>query len=91
MASWDVSGNRKEKCILGPKADCDRCGCAVPFFLHSFDEMDPETMRKMFGPSAGKYVKYLRPLRYFRANRPTRPAEPPPTFHQISTLKSVDN
>ena len=54
MASWDVSGNRKEKCILGPKADCDRCGCAVPFWLHSFDTLDPETMQKMFGPEIGR-------------------------------------
>lgn len=65
MASWDVSGNRKEKCILGPKADCDRCGCAVPFWLRSFEDMDPETMGKMFGP-AGRHVKYLTPVKYLR-------------------------
>jgi MoaA/NifB/PqqE/SkfB family radical SAM enzyme len=87
MVSWDVSGARKEKCILGPKADCDRCGCAVPFFLHSFDEMDSETMGKMFGPVAGKYVAYIRPLRYFRP-RKRAASHPPVTLHQIS--KSVD-
>ena len=91
MASWDVSGNRKEKCILGPKADCDRCGCAVPFWLHSFEDMNPETMGKMFGPAAGKYVKYIRPLRYLR-RKTARPAEPPPSvLHQISTGKPLDN
>ena len=83
MAACDVIGNRKEKCILGPKADCDRCGCAVPFFLHSFDEMDAETMGKMFGATAGKYVKYVRPLRHLRRIVASSP-ETPPVLHQIS-------
>lgn len=30
----DPNGNRKEKCMMGPTADCDRCGCIVPFHLH---------------------------------------------------------
>ena len=25
----------KEKCMMGPKADCDRCGCVVPFYMAS--------------------------------------------------------
>ena len=28
-------GTQKEKCMMGPKADCDRCGCVVPFYLAS--------------------------------------------------------
>lgn len=32
--SLDTRGRVKEKCMLGPKADCDRCGCVVPFYLH---------------------------------------------------------
>jgi len=63
MASWGVSGERKEKCILGPKADCDRCGCGVPFWLQSVEDLDPETIGRMFGPSAGKYAGYMGPLR----------------------------
>ncbi|HEX5701671.1 MAG TPA: radical SAM protein [Pyrinomonadaceae bacterium] len=91
MASWDVSGNRKEKCILGPKADCDRCGCAVPFWLHSFEDMNPETMGKMFGPAAGKYVKFIRPLKYLR-RKTSRPTAPPPSvLHQISAAEPHDN
>src|SRR5262249_51882691 len=31
-------GEVKEKCVLGPKADCDRCGCVVPYFLHYREE-----------------------------------------------------
>jgi len=91
MASWDVSGNRKQKCILGPKADCDRCGCAVPFFLHSFDEMDPETMGKMFGSMASKYVKYVRPLRHLRSRKRVRVNDPALPLHQISKSKSLEN
>lgn len=90
MASWDVSGNRKEKCILGPKADCDRCGCAVPFWLHSFEDMNPETMGKMFGPAASNYVKFVRPLKYLRP-KISRPTEPPPVLHQISAGKPLDS
>jgi hypothetical protein len=24
--------------MLGPKADCDRCGCVVPFYLRSLTD-----------------------------------------------------
>lgn len=29
----DTTGRRKAKCMMGDKADCDRCGCMVPFYL----------------------------------------------------------
>lgn len=32
--SMTTTGSVKEKCMLGPKADCDRCGCVVPYYLH---------------------------------------------------------
>ncbi len=32
--SLTTTGETKEKCMLGKKADCDRCGCVVPFWLH---------------------------------------------------------
>lgn len=31
-------GVMKEPCMLGPKADCDRCGCVVPFYLKSLTD-----------------------------------------------------
>lgn len=34
-SAFDPTGIRKEKCMLGNKADCDRCGCVVPFYMHS--------------------------------------------------------
>jgi MoaA/NifB/PqqE/SkfB family radical SAM enzyme len=33
--AFGPSGEPKEKCMMGPKADCDRCGCVVPFYLAS--------------------------------------------------------
>jgi hypothetical protein len=53
--------------------------------------MDDETMGKMFGPTAGKYVKYIRPLKKLRSRKPARVPEEPPVLHQISTTKSLDN
>ena len=32
------SGIMKQPCMLGPKADCDRCGCVVPFYLKSLTD-----------------------------------------------------
>jgi hypothetical protein len=31
-------GITKEPCMLGAKADCDRCGCVVPFYLKSLTD-----------------------------------------------------
>jgi MoaA/NifB/PqqE/SkfB family radical SAM enzyme len=28
-------GRRKRPCMLGPKADCDRCGCIIPFITRA--------------------------------------------------------
>jgi sulfatase maturation enzyme AslB (radical SAM superfamily) len=33
--AFGPDGRRKEKCMMGPDADCDRCGCVVPFYLAS--------------------------------------------------------
>lgn len=33
--SFDPTGVRKKKCMLGDKADCNRCGCVVPFYMYS--------------------------------------------------------
>lgn len=31
-------GVQKEKCMMGPKAECDQCGCVVPFYLASLTD-----------------------------------------------------
>lgn len=49
--AFDPLGKYKEKCMLGPKADCDRCGCVVPFYMHSLTHKPTvikNTMRKLF-------------------------------------------
>jgi len=34
----DASGRSKGKCVMGEKADCDRCGCVVPYYLRSLTD-----------------------------------------------------
>jgi MoaA/NifB/PqqE/SkfB family radical SAM enzyme len=31
--AFDPMGNKKAQCMMGPDADCERCGCVVPFYL----------------------------------------------------------
>ena len=31
--AFDPLGNKKAQCMMGADADCDRCGCIVPFYL----------------------------------------------------------
>lgn len=33
--AFGPDGVQKDKCMMGPKADCDRCGCVVPFYMAS--------------------------------------------------------
>lgn len=33
-----ADGILKEKCMMGPEADCDRCGCVVPFYMASLTD-----------------------------------------------------
>ncbi|MBI2341102.1 MAG: radical SAM protein [Deltaproteobacteria bacterium] len=50
-SSFDPSGVRKAKCMLGDKADCDRCGCVVPFYMYSLTHKPTvikNTLRKWF-------------------------------------------
>ena len=36
--SMDFYGNKKEKCVMGSKTDCYRCGCTVPTMMYSILE-----------------------------------------------------
>jgi len=36
--TFDASGQPKGKCVMGDTADCDRCGCVVPFYLRSLTD-----------------------------------------------------
>lgn len=46
-SSFDPSGIRKPKCMLGDKADCDRCGCVVPFYMYSLTHK-PTVIKNFF-------------------------------------------
>jgi MoaA/NifB/PqqE/SkfB family radical SAM enzyme len=42
-------GRRKRPCMLGPKADCDRCGCIIPFVTRA--QVDRrEILRDLLSP-----------------------------------------
>jgi Fe-coproporphyrin III synthase len=34
--AFDAWGNVKKPCVIGPQADCDRCGCIVPFSVRAW-------------------------------------------------------
>ena len=34
--SLDAEGNPKKPCVIGPKADCSRCGCIVPYSVRAW-------------------------------------------------------
>jgi MoaA/NifB/PqqE/SkfB family radical SAM enzyme len=36
--AFDAAGRSKGKCVMGEKADCDRCGCVVPYYLRSLTD-----------------------------------------------------
>ena len=36
--AFDAAGRSKGKCVMGERADCDRCGCVVPYYLRSLTD-----------------------------------------------------
>lgn len=34
----DAAGRSKGKCVMGERADCDRCGCVVPYYLRALTD-----------------------------------------------------
>jgi Fe-coproporphyrin III synthase len=36
--AFDAAGRSKGKCVMGEKADCDRCGCVVPYYLRAITD-----------------------------------------------------
>jgi MoaA/NifB/PqqE/SkfB family radical SAM enzyme len=43
--AYTALGEAKEKCMMGAKADCSRCGCIVPFYLHSLTHGRPRARK----------------------------------------------
>lgn len=52
--SLTTTGQIKEKCMLGPKADCDRCGCVVPYYLAW--RIQPKTILNSIGREVKKRI-----------------------------------
>lgn len=47
-----ADGNPKGKCMMGNGADCDRCGCVVPFYMATMNNprlLVKEAVKKAFG------------------------------------------
>lgn len=38
--AFDADGRQKGKCVMGDEADCDRCGCVVPYYLRSLTDRE---------------------------------------------------
>lgn len=63
--AFGPKGEAKEKCMLGAKADCDRCGCVVPFYMHSLVDKkyviqdNVRELRRSFGKLSGRLTASL--------------------------------
>lgn len=57
--SLTTTGEIKEKCMLGPKADCNRCGCVVPYYLHY--RVEKPTILKATWKEIQRRVKLFNP------------------------------
>lgn len=47
-----ADGNPKGKCMMGDNADCDKCGCVVPYYMATMNSprlLAKEAFRKAFG------------------------------------------
>jgi MoaA/NifB/PqqE/SkfB family radical SAM enzyme len=59
------TGEHKGKCMMGDKADCDRCGCVVPFHMATLSNrrlMLKEMIKTRFAPSERKAPAPVRPV-----------------------------
>jgi len=64
----DPMGVKKDKCMMGDKADCDKCGCIVPFYLHWRSEKG-QIVRQVFDDLSGYLSSRARHM--FHGNRPS--------------------
>jgi MoaA/NifB/PqqE/SkfB family radical SAM enzyme len=68
---YDPMGRVKRPCMMGPKADCSRCGCVLPFHLRLLDDrslMVREVVRTL-GDRLTAGHKYSRPSRVARISK----------------------
>lgn len=62
--AFDPAGNVKKPCMLGSKADCERCGCIVPFFLRSLTDrkLVLRDMKQRFFSALRRKIRILKPF-----------------------------
>ncbi len=58
--AFDPLGNKKKLCMMGADADCDRCGCIVPFYLKQKTGRK-YILQEVFGDIKGLFRKNYRP------------------------------
>jgi hypothetical protein len=73
------TGEHKGKCMMGDKADCDRCGCVVPFHMATLSSrrlMLKETFKARFAPERREEPMSSAPVNIkARAARSARPED----------------
>jgi MoaA/NifB/PqqE/SkfB family radical SAM enzyme len=60
-------GSRKRPCMMGPKADCSRCGCVLPYTMAAMEEANvavrelaKSIRRALLGPTDGQQFGAMR-------------------------------
>lgn len=59
--SLNPMGQKKPKCMMGEKADCEKCGCIVPFYLHWRSEKD-KVVKDLVEDLSGYFSSRIRHL-----------------------------
>jgi MoaA/NifB/PqqE/SkfB family radical SAM enzyme len=75
------TGEHKGKCMMGDKADCDRCGCVVPFHMATLSSrrlMLKEAVKARFAPARRDAPVPTRPVQI--TSRPASSARPEDAF-----------
>ncbi|MDT5061454.1 MAG: Fe-coproporphyrin synthase [Acidobacteriota bacterium] len=75
------TGEHKGKCMMGDKADCDRCGCVVPFHMATLSNrrlMLKEAVKAKFAPKRSMPIPQQQPAQILP--RPLSNANPEDAF-----------
>jgi MoaA/NifB/PqqE/SkfB family radical SAM enzyme len=75
------TGEQKGKCMMGDNADCDRCGCVVPFHMATLSNrrlMLKEMLKAPFAPKRKAFTPQSRPVQI--SPRTTPSASPEDAF-----------
>lgn len=74
----DTTGKPKGKCMMGDNADCDRCGCVVPFHMATLSSrrlMLKEIVKARFTPKPTEVSRPINPASTARSAPQARPED----------------